>query len=343
MQHIKQNGGAGTLALPITFNDYFLPAGLAIVCLAAGWGNNIYATQAMIMVIVAFCAFFLTLGDWRLSAIGAYLAIWYTVLYSTGLVAPAIIADSITSIGSGMIIYVIIRFGKAPITVYFNTIIAVAVVLSLLGIDSYLHGKAPVATLGNQNFLGAFLAISALACFTKKRFIWLAVILPGLWFCASSTPIAAFCIGLGFIVWKWKGAALACIPGAIYFFYFDGNTLLGNDRLSFWLNAWDYISASPWTIIFGFGPGVPWNPGQGMLHSEYVNIAWNLGLTGLLLSGLYLSRTFKSTNRILTAMLLAVLVDGIGNHLLHTIPTAILAVIIFALIDRENRRILSWQ
>lgn len=337
MQRIKTNGGAGLLASPaFKFDDYFLPVGFAIICLAAGWGTNIYATQAMIMVIVAFCAFFLSIGDLRLSAIGAYLAIWYTVLLSAGLVAPAIIADSITTIGFGMIVYVLVRFGKTSREAYLNTIIAVAVVLSLLGMDGYYHGKAAVATLGNQNFLGAFLAISALASFTKRRRIWLAVILPGLWFCHSSTPIAAFCVGLGFLIWRWKGAALAVIPGAIYFFYIDGNNLLGNERLSFWLNAWDYISASPWTIIFGFGPGVPWNPGQGMLHSEWVNLVWNLGLFGLILGSAYLWKAIKSTDRMLIAMLLAVLIDGIGNHLLHTIPTMMLAIIIFALNDREG-------
>jgi hypothetical protein len=71
-----------------------------------------------------------------------------------------------------------------------------------------------------------------------------------------------------------------------------------------------------------------------MLHSEWVNLAWNLGIVGLVIAGLYFWRSLKSGNRILTAMIVAVLVDGLGNHLMHTIPTAILAVMAMGLNDR---------
>lgn len=320
----------------IKFDDRFLPFGLAIICLAGGWGSNIYSTQAMIMVIVAFCALFLCLGDWIVGALGVFMAVWYTVLYVTELVEPVIIADSITLIGFGMVVYSIVRLGKTSVTVYLDTIIAVALVLSVLGIFGHYHGNPSVATLGNQNFLGAFLAIAAFACFRKRRWYFLALILPALWLCHSSTPIAAFCAGLGFYLWKWKGLALGVIPGAAYFFLLDGGIHIvnGSERFDFWLNAYEYLTASWWTVLVGFGPGIPWNPGKGMLHSEYVNLAWNLGIVGLIIVGLYFWRSLKSGNRILTAMIIAVLVDGIGNHLMHTVPTAVLSIMVMGSNDR---------
>jgi hypothetical protein len=324
MQHIK-------------LNDRFLPFGLAIICLAGGWGPNIYATQAMIMVIVAFCALFLCLRDWTVGAMGVFMAVWYTVLYSTGLAEPAIIAESITLIGFGMVIYTITRLGKTSIDSYLDMIIAVAVVLSILGIFGHFTGMLVVATLGNQNFLGAFLAISAFACFRKRRWYFLVLILPALWICHSSTPIAAFFAGLGFYLLRWKGLAMAVIPGAAYFFLLDGGTHIvnGSARFDYWLNAWEYLTASWWTVVVGFGPGIPWNPGKGMLHSEWVNLAWNLGIVGLGLAGLYFWRALKYGNRILMAMIIAVLVDGLGNHLMHTVPTAILSIMVMGLNDRK--------
>jgi len=199
MLRTKQYGGVGLLTSPRKLDDRFILAGLVLVCLASGWGSNIYATQAMIMVIVAFCALFLALGDHILSALGAYMATWYAVLYSTGLAAPAIVAESITLIGFGMIIYTLVRLGRTSTAAYLDAIIAVAVVLSILGLVGYSQGKTAVATLGNQNFLGAFLAVSALACFRAKRWPWLFLLLPGLWCCSSSTPIAAFCFGFGYL------------------------------------------------------------------------------------------------------------------------------------------------
>ena len=320
MQHIK-------------LDDRFLPFGLAIICLAGGWGSNIYATQAMIMVIVAFCALFLSLRDWIVSAFGVFVAVWYTVLYSTQLVEPVIVANSSALIGFGMVIYSIVRLGSTSVDGYLDMIIAVALVLSILGIFGHSHGKPPVATLGNQNFLGAFLAISAFACFRKRRWYFLVLILPALWLCHSSTPIAAYCAGLGFYLWRWKGLAIAVIPGAAYFWLVDVG-FTGCDRVDFWRNAYEYLTASWWTVVVGFGPGIPWNPGKGMLHSEWVNLAWNLGIVGLVIAGLFFWRSLKSGNKILTAMIVAVLVDGLGNHLMHTIPTAILAVMAMGLNDR---------
>lgn len=319
----------------IKLNDSFLPFGLALICLAGGWGSNIYATQAMIMVIVAFCALFLVLRDWIVGTLGVFMAIWYTVLYTTKLAEPSIVAESLTLIGFGMVIYTIVRLGQTPVEVYYDMIIFIAVVLSILGIAGHLQGKPSVATLGNQNFLGAFLAISAFPCFRYRRWYYLILILTALWFCHSSTPIVALCFGLGYIVWKWKGAALSVIPGAAYFFLVGKDTLFTGERMTFWINAWEYLSAIWWTVLVGFGPGVPWNPGKGMLHSEYVNLLWNLGIIGLVIFGLYILRSLKSNNRILTAMFIVILVDGIGNHLMHTVPTAILAVMVMGLNDRN--------
>ena len=335
MLPINHNGGAGQLASPITLDDRFVPAVLALVCLASGWGSNIYQTQSFVMVIAAFCALGFILSDRIIAAVVVYLSIWYMALFAGTTTEPAVIASSLHLVTAALVVYAAVRLGTWGLDRHLDVILSVSCILAALGIVGYLTGRPAVATLGNQNFLGAFLAIGAFSAFRKKRARYLTLILPALWFCSSSTPIAAFCAGLGFYLWRWKGVSLGVILGALYFFTIDNGSLIHTDRVDFWLDAWTQVSASPWTLIFGMGPGVLWNPGVNMLHSEYAYLLWNLGGLGLLLAALYIRRAFRVvSDPILAAMLVAVLVDAIGNHLFHTVPTALLAVAVFALNDR---------
>jgi len=312
--------------------DYIVLAGLAAVAFAH-WGTNTFYTQALVMAVVALVALSFMSKDWLVGVMGAFIGAWFIALDFKGITNAQVLLWII----AGMAAYVATRLGEAEKKVYLDGICIIATLLSAFGLIIYQVQGISVATLGNQNFLGAFLAISAFACFRRKRWYWLFLILPALWLCKSSTPIAAFCAGLGFYLWRWKGLALAVIPGAAYFFLVDGgwNIVNGTDRFDFWLDAIEKIGGSWSTMLFGVGPGIYWQIGDA-LHSEYVYTLWYLGVLGIVLLTLYIVRSFiRGKDRLLSAALIAILVDGIGNHLMHTAPTAMLAVIVFGLKDRE--------
>lgn len=312
--------------------DYVVLAGLIAVSFAH-WGTNTFYTQAFVMAVVALVALSFMSRDWLVGLMGAFIGAWFIALDIMGVAN----VQTLGWITAGMAVYVAVNLGSSERDVYLDGICIVATLLAAFGMVLYGIKGVAVATLGNQNFLGAFLAISAFACFRIRRWYFLALILPALWLCHSSTPIAAFCAGLGFYLWRWKGLALAVIPGAAYFFLLDGgtNVIHGTDRFDFWIDAIEKIGSSWSTILFGVGPGIYWQTGNA-LHSEYVYTGWYLGAIGLALLAFYIVRSFiYEKDRLLSATFIAILVDGIGNHLMHTAPTAMLAVIIFGLKDRE--------
>jgi hypothetical protein len=101
-----------------------------------------------------------------------------------------------------------------------------------------------------------------------------------------------------------------------------------------WIDGIQKITHSWESILFGFGPGIQWKAGD-QLHNEYLMTVWNYGLIGLtFLIGFIV--TIHRQNRWLFTAFIILCVDMIGNHALHTTPTALLAVVIIALIERER-------
>jgi hypothetical protein len=320
--------------------EHAIIAGLAAVCFAH-WGANVFYTQAFMMGIVALIALSLWTRDGIVAAMGIYISLWLIFLHigaSKGWLpeegfSQAI--DSLVWITVGMVSYNIVRCGKkVSLETYLYGIVSLAVVLSLLGLLGILTGRPAVGTLGNQNFLGAFLAISGIACYSlRKGWIPLIPIVACLIATHTSMAIGAFLIGTGYFFFNVYGVIAGGIAGAAYFLIFKTSESM-MIRADYWTDALQKISGSWQTIVFGVGPGIYWEWGN-MLHSEYVYIVWNLGMVGLLLVGLYIWRSCREiNNRVIFAMFIAVLVDGIGNHLMHTAPTAMLAIIVFGLKDK---------
>lgn len=344
MQLIKQHGESGSARLPFTLDDRFAMAVLALVCLCSGWGPNIFQTEGFVLVISAFGALSLSIRDRLVGAIGLYLSIGYMTLFALqafniSKIEPALIASSLHIATASLIVYIGIRFGSTDKEKWFNVICAISCALAVLGIFGWLKDRPSVAMLGNQNFLGAFLTIGAFTCCDRKRWPWLFVILPALWFCRTATAAAAFIAGLGFMAWRWKGVALSIIPGALYIAFVKKGVSSFLDRVTFWQDAAYQLSASWHAVLFGKGPAVHWRT-DNTLHSMYADIFWSLGIAGLILAGLYIWRSLKiSADRRLSAMLVAICVDGIGNHILGMMPTATLAASVCALNDRNLREV----
>ncbi len=342
MRLTNLNRGGGETRPLINLDDRFILAVLVFVCLCSGWGRNIYQTEAFILVIVAFAALALSIGDIVVGTIGVYMAIGYMALYTMQAVGiskvePAVIASSLHIMTASLIVYIVVRFGKTVKEKYLSVICLISCFLSVLGIFGYLTERLAVATLGNQNFLGAFLSIGALACFDRRRWPGLLIILPGLWCTNTATAIAAFLAGLGYLAWRWKGVALCALPGAAYIHFVKGGYGSLVTRASYWQDALERMSSSWHTLLFGMGPGIPWLPDySNTLHSAYAYIVWNLGFIGLAVVGLYIFRSFTiSRDERIVAMMISVCVDGIANYITGTVPTATLAATVFAMNDRN--------
>jgi hypothetical protein len=356
-------------------DDRIAAFGLILVALTA-WGSNILGSQAYMMNCIGLAALaFMLIPEkkkeipfnkwvWELIVpfFGIYSACWFAYIQiaesqkwmpDDSMVQSV---DVLTLIMSGYVLYIIIKFGRASKVFWMNVICVLSIILSCIGILQYFKVAVATATLICTNYLAAFLAITTIFFFRgfSLRFYkiwkikipysplgwWLFIPLVGfaLYLTHTSTAIAAFCISLGFYAWGWKGAGLAIIPGVAYWLIFKmPDSLL--ERISFWTDAVQKLSGHWEKLVFGTGPSILWQT-DNMLHSEYFYLLWNFGLIGLIIAAFYIIRSCrKVTNRVLFASFLAVLVDGIGNHLLHTAPTAMLAIIIFALNDRERAQV----
>ena len=270
---------------------------------------------------------------------GLYISAWYIYIQIAGSVGwmprEVIIqaVDSMTLVISGFAIYIFVKSGKVTERTWMNSICVLAAFLSVVGIMQYFYIGQAVATLGCRNFLAAFLAISAIFCFRKK---WLPLLIP-IVFCLfltkTSTAIAALCAGSGFYLWKWRGVLISTIPGVLYWLVFKTPFSL-LERVDFWKDAICKISNSWDTFIFGVGPGIFWKT-DNMLHSEYLYALWNFGIIGVGFLLVYISSR-DTSNRLLFSAFLVILVDGIGNHLMHTAPTAMLSLIVLGLNDSQK-------
>lgn len=194
--------------------------------------------------------------------------------------------------------------------------------------------RTPVGILGNRNFLGAYLAIS-LPFFLRNKWCWfIPVIAFGLWITQTATAIIAAIIGITFFFYGFWGILVGVVLGAIYLFGLSGKDLAGNVRLEYWKDAIQKVSASPISLLFGYGQGVTWKIGN-QLHSEYVATLFNYGLIGLSSMVAYIVTVYRG-HKILLASFIILCINMTGNHPLHVVSTAILAIVIIALIEREK-------
>ncbi|OPY61475.1 MAG: hypothetical protein A4E57_04190 [Syntrophorhabdaceae bacterium PtaU1.Bin034] len=309
------------------------------------WGDNVLRGQTYEFIVLGLMAASLLLGDAVLSILGLYLSCWFAYLMWAGFYGaiPAEILfqslDTMTFIFAGMGVYMLVRRGQMERDRYMNwicTLTAIFCVLALAQIT--LFRMDVVATLGNRNFLAAWLAISFPLFLRRKWMRFIPLIAICLLCTKTSSAISAALMATAFCLWGWKGAGIAIIPAVAYYLVFKlsvHNLSLGI-RLEYWQDALSKISNSWQTILFGVGPGVYWRWGNEF-HSEPVYILFNLGIFGLAIVAAYIFRSFRAkADRRLQAAFLAALIDSFGNHVMHVALTALLIIIILALKDRTE-------
>ncbi|PKN20893.1 MAG: hypothetical protein CVU71_03690 [Deltaproteobacteria bacterium HGW-Deltaproteobacteria-6] len=349
MQLINNAIGGACAPPSIKFDDRLILAGLFAVALWV-WGPNVFYGHAHMLIVFGVLALSIMAMDKAIFAFGAFLAAWFAYFYSAFSVGKIVFdetiiqaIDSLIFFMVGLVVYIVVKFGRTENKSYYNAICTISIILSIMGLIQYFYGHQMArATLGNQNFLAAFLAVSTILFFRKKWWMFLPLIIGVLFLTHTSTAIAAICVGVGFYVWGWIGAAVSINFGMVYFMLFKTpDSLIA--RIEYWTDAFNKVSAHWYTFVFGVGPGVYWQPGN-MLHSEYAYLLWNFGIIGLLIVVAYIVRTFLTIkDRMLLSVFVVILIDSIGNHLMHTAATAMPAIIIIALMDRENiGRVEQW-
>ncbi len=252
----------------------------------------------------------------------------------------------------GLLFYLFVFYFHLPLTFYYGIICVSALIQAAIAICQHLwfdpvstllvsvvkvtgemDFSTPVGTLGNPNFLGAYLAIS-LPFFFRRRWVWfLPVIGYSLYIADASAACGAAIIGLGFFfLGKW--GFIAIVPAIVYVVILGRHSILTLDRYSFWMDAIQKACHSPSSFLFGYGQGTTWQVGN-QLHNEYVATFFHYGITGLSCMVAYMVSLFRGNKTLVTALLILAVNMG-WNHPLHTVPTAMLAIIVIALIEREK-------
>lgn len=259
---------------------------------------------------------------------------------------------------AGLLFFVAARYSSLKLSTFYNFVCAGAILqaviaaLQFFGVDVMLmvlnlfvpaRGRLVdgtlLGTLGNPNFLAAYLAIS-LPFFFRRGWAWfiLPIVLILLGSNTTSAVVPAI-IGAVWFYWdRYSGIrptiiAGALLPAILYVTTMDV-PFWESPRWGFWMQAMEQLDTTG-KILFGLGPGAAWAQ-KWPLHSEWITIVHQFGLVGLWIVGGY-AMTLWRGNRVLFAALLIALINAGGNYNLHLAPSAALIAVIAGLIERDKR------
>ena len=324
------------------------------------WGNSVLQGQLNALIFGLFLAGILITPNVWLKALGFLAVGWLGFAYSSAFVGSfpsGAYVDASLTIMLGLAFLLFGFYTDIPFKTFAGIICVSALIQAVLGIFQWawfdpvssllVHvvnvtggtdHRTAIGTLGNPNFLGAYLAIS-LPFFFRRGWAWfIPVVLLSLYAANAMSAIAAVIIGAAYYFGGWRGAIIGIVPAGIYYLTIGGQSL-NNERYDMWFDAARKVSASWQSLLFGYGQGVTWQI-DNQLHSEFVATLFAYGVIGLSAMIGYITTIYRG-HRILFTAFLILCINMIGNHPLHTVPTAILAVTIIGLIERERKRELA--
>lgn len=347
----------------------FLIAGILVV--ASMTRNNALMMFAVYFAIWQVYLFIVSIGDpMALRTAGSGLGVM--VFFSVAIIFYLSISENYVKIKEDFFYNVICLSAiiQAIISVVqltgFDPVVSAMSMLT--NASTLLPNGIPVGTLGNNNYLAAFLAIS-LPFFFRKGWIYFAPLISVMLFlCWTSTAVIAAIAGGIFYIFvfssierRWKDAfAMALILFCAFYVFIIHPSILRPSidttipvdqlpadmpRQNMWWIAIASFIESPWSIFFGHGPGAAWGK-QYPLHSEWVAALFHFGIVGVGLVLYYITETFRKawqsageSRAILLSSFVIIIVNMVGNSALHFAPSAFLIVIVCALLERST----SWQ
>jgi hypothetical protein len=316
-----------------------------------------------------------------------YAIAWQAYRFVQALIHPemfqAAIASGYTQVlfmAAGAMIYLAASKSKIKDETFYNVICGAALIQAVIallqkfaGIDlvlmalsliaptkSNMGNSAFVGSLGNPNYLAAFLAFSV-PFFFRKGWVWsFPLVVISLIAANTSTAAVAAGIGMGvFSTYFYKKGTLTkreyagsmtlimlWIVWYAFLFHPIGQIVpvygasgaepsreLG--RGDIWMYAWTAVTATWNGVIFGLGPGAAWKYNYP-LHSEWVTLFHQFGVIGLGLAAGFLW-TVKRKNIYLFPSFVIIVINMFGNAALHIAPTAFLACLVAGLMERTVR------
>jgi hypothetical protein len=337
-------------------------------------GASVHYAHGHGFIIGAFVLACLYLPNPYLRWFGFYLAAWVsynlTVMWlgrsALNVNATLALCDSIIYPLCAVVLYLFVFRSGFSTKAFMNVICVSAILQGAVGISQYwgfdlvhviagqfvrviseLPPGTPTGFLGNNNFLAAYLAFS-LPLFFRRRWVFLIpIIVYAMTITHTRTAIVSAIIGVAYFVVRTametlnverltgKAIATVCLVTAgiiaLYWYVLENRSSLG-DRPQMYLDAIRQVSSSWATLLFGFGPLVTWKVGD-QLHSQYAIMLFNYGLVGLAFMVAFIV-TISRENKLLFTTILIICINMAGNHALQTVPTALTALVIVALIER---------
>lgn len=210
-----------------------------------------------------------------------------------------------------------------------------------------LADTTPTGSLGNNNFLAGFLAISS-PFFMRKHWVWFLVPICGVIFIShTSGALFAILAGLIWVYWrKWWAIAGIVLIVAAYVFWIDPNgriqfTMVKVGRFDLWMQAAAPILSNPILFLLGCGPGSPL-PYGSHLHNDFLEVWYYYGMIGFGFVAWYTIQTYLKATGTLKAAFLIIILFASTSLPTFLVPSAMLMAVIFGLCEREtNAKLLN--
>ena len=277
---------------------------------------------------------------------------------------------ALTFFVAAVALFVAVIRSKVRLETFYNVICISAIIQAVLcafqlnGFDPLIEGimhwlipvkrlmpiSTMVGTMGNNNFVAAYLAISLPFFFRKWWWYFIPVIVTLLYFSYTTTAVVAALIGCAVYFQQLKLIPVFLIGTVLYAFWMDidGSLMhsirIDHGRVAWWRNTLANVLTETKTAVFGYGPGSLWGERYKRLHpihNEWVTLLYQYGVIGVwliigALSVIYREYFRTKNNRMLISSLTIIVVNMIGNYPFHLAPSAFLAMIVFGLLERER-------
>lgn len=303
-------------------------------------------------------------NNW-ISAFFWYLCAWmvficlYRMIFPMADVVFMAALDRFVYLLCGLAVFVGVSRQRIKNEVFYNAICIAALVQCAIAISQFngfdpvvwvlnqfttanplLSATALTGTLGNNNFLAAFIAVSLPFFFRRGWAYCIPLLLFCLYFANTSSAFVPAIIGALFYFWprlnrKVKAGCVVAgiVIGGLYALFQHSNVFL-NPRWQDWLHALSLVLANPFSLVFGMGPGAGWGKSYP-LHNEWLQCLYQFGVVGFGLMAGYVLTIYRGNRILFTAFLIAA-INMFGNYSLHLAPSAFLIILIAGLIERER-------
>jgi hypothetical protein len=357
---------ASFLILPFMIILVATPKSLATVIVTIHVSHH----YALFIFGVIMATMFIT-NRW-LSAMMIYACIWTMFILAYSVVYPQVpqavtknAFDALTFLLVGALIYAIVIKSAIKNETFYNIICISALLQAGISLCQYLwfdpflwivnhwfhmafsvlDKKTLVGTLGNNNFLAAYLAISLPFFFRKWWIYGLILIMPCLYLANTTSAIVPALIGGILYLWLitprsrftvFYLAVMTIIIGLFAGWYalFQHTSITENQRWQDWMAVIEQVRFNLFSLFCGFGPGAGWGKPYPM-HNEWLQCLHQYGLIGLSLLVGYVATAYRGNKILFTAFVIA-MINMFGNYSLHLAPSAFLIIIIVGLMEREK-------